>query len=50
MIIDVSPVTSNTMKPRIIPILWHDCIHRVPVGFHPMAATVFCRKIGLEMK
>ena len=38
------------MNPRIIPILWHDCTHRVPVGFYPMAATGFSGKIRLAMK
>jgi hypothetical protein len=38
------------MKPRNIPICWHDCSYRVPVGFHPMASAGSSGKITLAMK
>lgn len=40
----------KTATPTTIPIRWHDCIHRLPVGFHPIAAPDFFGTIQLAMK
>jgi len=37
------------MNSIIIPIVWHDCTYRLPVGFYPMATADVSGRILLAM-